>query len=222
MTLQDELLVILNQIPAAIEKAFSEVMVLRHPGHGSQKVHGRRGGGGDSDAISEGKEIVRGLSGRFGMPDVEVIEGADGEDTVFAAATARDGKIQVNSQLINDPLTYDPKYNDAAPINAKEVIIHEYGHVTHLELKLNEKYVDLGLAKPSVLAEHGIEWGSSLTAKLERIAKGEGGKISDYATKNGEEYFAEAFVLYNRGKKWHEKINPDVLKVFQQLDSQRE
>lgn len=46
MTLQDELLAVLNQIPAAIEKAFTEAMVLRHPGHGSQKVHGRRGGGG--------------------------------------------------------------------------------------------------------------------------------------------------------------------------------
>lgn len=48
MTIQDELIVILNQIPAAIEKAFNEAMVLRHPGHANQKTHGNRFGAGQA------------------------------------------------------------------------------------------------------------------------------------------------------------------------------
>lgn len=44
MTIRDELLAIFNQIPAAIEKAFTEALVLRHPGHGNQKTHGNRYG----------------------------------------------------------------------------------------------------------------------------------------------------------------------------------
>lgn len=48
MTFEQELLTILNQIPAAIEKAFMDVFVLRHPGHGNQKVHGNRFGTGQA------------------------------------------------------------------------------------------------------------------------------------------------------------------------------
>lgn len=48
MTIQDELLTILNQVPAAIEKAFNEAMVLRHPGHANQKTHGNRFGAGQA------------------------------------------------------------------------------------------------------------------------------------------------------------------------------
>lgn len=45
MTFEEELIGILNQIPGAIEKAFT-AFVERHPGHGSQKPHGRRYGAG--------------------------------------------------------------------------------------------------------------------------------------------------------------------------------
>lgn len=41
--LDAELLEVLNQIPGAIEKAFT-AFIERHPGHGDQKAHGRRGG----------------------------------------------------------------------------------------------------------------------------------------------------------------------------------
>lgn len=63
MTFEEELLTILNQIPGAIEKAFT-AFVERHPGHASQKPHGRRyGAGGDllpkghkrGDAVKGGK-----------------------------------------------------------------------------------------------------------------------------------------------------------------------
>lgn len=48
MTIQNELLTVLNQIPAAIEKAFYGALVLRHPGHGNQKTHGNRFGAGQA------------------------------------------------------------------------------------------------------------------------------------------------------------------------------
>lgn len=44
MTFEEELSQILSQIPRAIEKAFLEAFIQRHPGHASQKPHGRRYG----------------------------------------------------------------------------------------------------------------------------------------------------------------------------------
>jgi len=46
--LDSEILAILNQIPAAIERAFYEALVLRHPGHANQKTHGNRFGAGQA------------------------------------------------------------------------------------------------------------------------------------------------------------------------------
>jgi hypothetical protein len=48
MSIEQEIIQVLNQIPAAIEKALTEVWVQRHPGHGSQKVHGNRYGAGQA------------------------------------------------------------------------------------------------------------------------------------------------------------------------------
>lgn len=47
MSLEQELLTILNQIPAAIEKAFM-AWVEKHPGHANQKTHGNRFGAGQA------------------------------------------------------------------------------------------------------------------------------------------------------------------------------
>lgn len=48
MTLEEEILAVVNQIIPTIEKAFMEAMVLRHPGHGNQKTHGNRFGAGQA------------------------------------------------------------------------------------------------------------------------------------------------------------------------------
>lgn len=47
MTFEEELITILNQIPGAIEKAFT-AFVERHPGHANQKTHGNRFGAGQA------------------------------------------------------------------------------------------------------------------------------------------------------------------------------
>jgi hypothetical protein len=45
MSIEQEIIQVLSQLPAAIEKALLDVLVLRHPGHPNQKVHGNRFGG---------------------------------------------------------------------------------------------------------------------------------------------------------------------------------
>lgn len=48
MSIEQELIEVLNQLPAAIEKAVLDVLVLRHPGHANQKTHGNRFGAGQA------------------------------------------------------------------------------------------------------------------------------------------------------------------------------
>lgn len=48
MTLEQEIIAVLNQIVPTIEKAFMDAMVLRHPGHPNQKTHGNRFGAGQA------------------------------------------------------------------------------------------------------------------------------------------------------------------------------
>jgi hypothetical protein len=48
MTIEQEIIQVLSQLPAAIEKAFMEVWVQRHPGHPNQKTHGNRFGAGQA------------------------------------------------------------------------------------------------------------------------------------------------------------------------------
>jgi hypothetical protein len=45
MSIEQEIIQVLSQLPGAIEKALLDVLVLRHPGHPNQKVHGNRFGG---------------------------------------------------------------------------------------------------------------------------------------------------------------------------------
>jgi hypothetical protein len=56
MTLEQEILAVINQIVPTIEKAFYDVFVMRHPGHPNQKTHGNRFGG-----FSATKESLRRL-----------------------------------------------------------------------------------------------------------------------------------------------------------------
>jgi hypothetical protein len=72
MSIEQEIIQVLSQLPGAIEKALLDVLVLRHPGHPNQKVHGNRFGGfettkeslrrlkGDKEATRKYKESARG------------------------------------------------------------------------------------------------------------------------------------------------------------------
>lgn len=73
MTIEQELVAILNQIVPTIEKAFTEVFVQRHPGHVSQKPHGRRYGAG-GEVLPKGHkrgDAVKGGKGAGGVKKEE-------------------------------------------------------------------------------------------------------------------------------------------------------
>lgn len=176
---------------------------------------GKIGGSGKANMSKESAEgIISSLSNRFGMPRV----GVETTDDYNISANARGSNIKMNVEVLNSDVVFDPRYNDSVAQNPTEVIIHEYGHVIQRELLLDPQYIDYGLSKPSNYHGSNKTWQGSLGSKIDRIAFEEGEKISQYATKNGEEYFAEAFTLYNKGQKHWKNINPEVLEIFRRLD----
>lgn len=57
MTFSQELLSILNELPTMLKKAFTDALVLRHPGHANQKTHGNRfGAGQEKESLRRLKE----------------------------------------------------------------------------------------------------------------------------------------------------------------------
>lgn len=160
-----------------------------------------------------GQKIADALATRFGMPSTKVVES---ERKGTAAHVGSKDEIHINPGFINDPASLT---SNAMAKNKKEIITHEYGHIVHTELTLNPNQAKHGLSgKASVREAVGISYNASLVSKMERIAKKWGPKLSEYASTNGEEYFAEAFTAYNRGPSQHNKIHPDVLKIFRGLD----
>jgi len=192
------------------------------PGSGFEGHAGRPGRVGGSSGvagfkfitINSAKSLVTNLSNRFGMPNVSVEDDLTGE----FMAHARGAGIMIDTKLLNDPKNFDTKYNDSIAQNGLDVVTHEYGHIIQRELLLNDKYYTYGLSSPSIQRAHGMDWNTSLGQKLYTIAAKEGGNISEYAKKDDGEYFAEAFILYNRGSGYWDRINPDVLSVFKRLD----
>lgn len=68
--LDAELLQVLNQIPGAIEKAFA-AFIERHPGHGSQKVHGHRQGSGGLTEEQQVRTSIDKKTGMESLPDID-------------------------------------------------------------------------------------------------------------------------------------------------------
>jgi len=171
----------------------------------------------DSMTIQHAKDIVSKLANRFGMPEVNVIN--DTTIGTFANASVLGGGIAIDEELINEVL--DLENSDTVAKNKEEIIVHEYGHIIQERLMNDEKYFGYGFSRPSMYYERGIgeQARESLGQRLFSIAKNKGGLISEYATTNDQEYFCESFVLYVRGKKWHDKINPELLDVFKRIDN---
>jgi SPP1 gp7 family putative phage head morphogenesis protein len=96
-----------------------------------------------------------------------------------------------------------------------DVIVHELGHNIQTDL-ITGKFNDItDFLPPSKLRELGIDYEKTLGARLERIAKARGHLLSEYATTNDGEYFAEAFTLYMRGET--QEINTELLDIFRKI-----
>jgi hypothetical protein len=110
---------------------------------------------------------------------------------------------------------YGRRVNWSAAESLEDIITHEYGHAIEADLQAGEFEDIKEFLSPSQLAEHGIKWEDTLAYKLEQYARASGDTISEYAMKNGEEYFAESFVRYTQGR--GDEIHPELKAVFDKV-----
>ena len=98
----------------------------------------------------------------------------------------------------------------------ESIVIHELGHTLESNLNNINKYTKKLVSFSGDRKKVGIKWEDTLLSKLDGIASKEGYKISEYATKNAEEYFAESFTHYilDFDKKL---INPELLEIFEKV-----
>ena len=99
MTLEQEILAIVNQIIPTIEKAFYDVFVQRHPGHGSQKPHGNRHGAGGG--TEEAKRILSSRAASLGYKNIQFKQGKNGQIEVHAAGS-KGGKLKKTKISIDE------------------------------------------------------------------------------------------------------------------------
>jgi len=83
--------------------------------------------------------------------------------------------------------------------NMDDVITHELGHQIEFALDTNSSFGH-DFLRPSLLREKGIKYESTLQSQMDVLAYEKGGLVSEYATKNGQEYFAESFLSYMKGE----------------------
>lgn len=84
-----------------------------------------------------------------------------------------------------------------------DIIYHEFGHVLHL---VNQR---MG---PEI--EKFLSTGNP-------ISKGWSYLLSEYASYSPAEFIAESFNLYMRGTKYHFRIHPDLLDIFERFDKKK-
>ena len=99
--------------------------------------------------------------------------------------------------------------------NINEILIHEFGHGIEWDLGAGEWANIPDFLAPSRQRELGLDPMEHLGIRLENIAKTQGTKLSEYATTNSGEYFAEAFTAFMRGEKAN--IHKELLAIFEEI-----
>ncbi len=101
-------------------------------------------------------------------------------------------------------------------LNKQDLIRHELGHAMHTELMLEgQKYGIHTFLPPSAMEKVGFSFEGSLAQQLYPIAKREGMRLGEYAMKNDNEYFAESFVAFLKGRE--NLVNPRLIRIFRRL-----
>ena len=162
--------------------------------------------------LSSDESTIRKLADRFGMDEIPV-EYIPTSDWNYVA------RHEGNKIVVDSAMIADNKQWEGLSETKNDILTHEYGHHVYAALNVDENYYDYGLSMPSIMRKHGGEYEGSLLQRMGTIAKKEGLKLSEYATTNQEEYFSEAFVAYNKGKKYWKLINPEILEIFKKLDT---
>ena len=100
----------------------------------------------------------------------------------------------------------------SVPETLDEIVTHELGHAVELDLQMGAFPDIIDFLPPSELRALGHDPANFLGMRLETIAKQRGHLLSEYATTDGGEYFAEAFTAYMKGER--EGIVGELLNVF--------
>lgn len=223
MTIQEELLAILNQIPSAIEKAFYQAMVLRHPGHGTQKVHGNRQGG---DGIASGEPLSKtlnlskipktkpGQSVKDGISAIEEVHGVKGLSTL---------PVVMNSSTTTHG-TYTPGEKITVTKNTwatESTVVHEMGHY------LDHKMFPPGDKFSSCSAKAGKDFDaldsvlqSSKTVKGLQEKAGKSKHQYDKYLVQRNEIFARAYTQYISVRSSNKELKSQVAELKKQHGTQ--
>lgn len=132
--MDEELVAILSQIPAAITKALIDVLVIKHPGHGSQKVHGNRFGAG-GEKLEAGHKRKDVMGGGASAARVRNVKGLSNSELHTEFSKAKDASTR--AKLANETLSRGgfkdtsvaghageiPKVNEMMP-SPKTISIH--------------------------------------------------------------------------------------------------
>jgi hypothetical protein len=97
----------------------------------------------------------------------------------------------------------------------EDVIIHEYGHMIKFDLESGYFPEITDFLTPSEMRKQGVKFADSLSAKMDKIAIEKGASISEYATTNSEEYFAESFLSFIKGNT--KNIDSRLLTIFRKI-----
>lgn len=96
----------------------------------------------------------------------------------------------------------------------EDIVTHEIGHTVQTRMVLSDEF-GTDFLPPSKLRELNIPFEKTLGSQLDTIAKKEGHKVSEYATTNAEEYWAESFTSVVKGETG--KVNPEVESLIRSL-----
>jgi hypothetical protein len=209
----------------AIQQALSGSKSLKYNENHDELGRFASGDGGGEFSEGGAQSIIGDISSNYDIkPGIEITESGifDSSGNIDSLGTVRGGNIVINKDLM-DSYDFGSDYNNTVCENWQDVVTHEYGHYIEETLMTDDAYADYGFGRPSYWYERGETppESSQWARNLDQVAYNSGSSISEYATTNGEEYFAEAFVLYNRGSDYWSSIDSNLLSVFQRLDNRQ-
>lgn len=157
------------------------------------------------------------LIGTLGKPSDELRKETISSLKKWKAARAKapaslQKKYDNNIKQLEESLKYD-RWSVSNGIDTKKTITHEYGHIIADQYfgQINNK-----LANPNCYSEEGVKL-RRLVNEAYQKAKSTGDiyKISEYASSDEQEFFAETFAMYHLGEELPEYINDMVKGVLE-------
>jgi len=130
------------------------------------------------------------------------------------AVWSRD-ELDYMQQRLNtlESIVNQPRWSVGSDIS--DIVVHEFGHALNTDLMMGKYEGIIDFLPPSKLRELGLDFTSTLSAQIDKIALETGVAISEYASTSGQEYFAEAFTSFMLGENL--PINLRLLEIFRMI-----